>query len=165
MSRVAESPEQTLYDSDFYAWTQQQAELLRKLRTTGTQFPEHIDLDHVAEEIEDMGKSQLDSVESQIENIFVHVLKSVSVPDAAPARKWHLEADRFSTDLLRRFTNAMRQRLDLDRTWRLAVRRARVDLNAYEDHLPRQCPFDLGELVDEDFDFAALVAKLRLVSG
>jgi len=40
-----------LYDADFYAWTQQQAELLRRLPTVGNE----LDPERIAEEIEDLG--------------------------------------------------------------------------------------------------------------
>ena len=38
----------SLYDDDFYAWTQRQAELLRRLPAVGNE----LDLEHIAEEIE-----------------------------------------------------------------------------------------------------------------
>ena len=55
-------PDGPRYDDDFYAWTQYQAEVLRTLRTRDNRF----DREHVAEEIEDLGKSERDAVRSQI---------------------------------------------------------------------------------------------------
>ena len=49
-----------LYDEDFYAWTQQQAEVLR----THFQGDNRLDVEHLAEEVEDLGKSELHAVES-----------------------------------------------------------------------------------------------------
>jgi hypothetical protein len=40
-----------LYEEDFYAWTQQQAELLRRLPAISNE----LDIEHIAEEIEDLG--------------------------------------------------------------------------------------------------------------
>ena len=51
-------PDGPRYDDDFYAWTQYQAEVLRSLRTRDNRF----DREHVAEEIEDLGKSERDAV-------------------------------------------------------------------------------------------------------
>jgi len=48
------APDGSLYDDDFYAWTQEQAELLR--RGGGASA---LDIEHIAEEIEDLGKSEL----------------------------------------------------------------------------------------------------------
>jgi hypothetical protein len=59
-----------LYDEDFYAWTQQQAQTLRE------QFrgDNRLDIEHLAEEVEDLGKSQLQSVESYLQQIMAHLL-------------------------------------------------------------------------------------------
>jgi hypothetical protein len=51
---------ETLYDEDFYAWTQQQAALLRRLPPPGNE----LDLEHIAEEIEDLGRSDLRAARS-----------------------------------------------------------------------------------------------------
>ena len=50
------------YEDDFYAWTQHQAEVLRTMRTPDNRF----DREHLAEEIEDLGKSERDAVRSQV---------------------------------------------------------------------------------------------------
>jgi len=41
-----------LYEDDFYAWSQQQADLLRQGKLA------EADLDHIAEEIESMGRTE-----------------------------------------------------------------------------------------------------------
>jgi len=64
-------PDGPRYDDDFYAWTQHQAEVLRSLPVTDDRF----DREHVAEEIEDLGKSERDAVRSQIRRIIEHLLK------------------------------------------------------------------------------------------
>ncbi len=42
----------TLYEQDFYAWAKQQASLLRSGNLSAA------DVDHIAEEIESMGKTE-----------------------------------------------------------------------------------------------------------
>ena len=51
---------ESLYEEDFYAWTQQQADLLRRLPPLGNE----LDLEHIAEEIEDLGRSDLRAAQS-----------------------------------------------------------------------------------------------------
>ena len=63
------------YDDDFYAWTQYQAEVLRSMPAPDNRF----DREHVAEEIEDLGKSERDAVRSQVRRIVEHFLK-LAVP-------------------------------------------------------------------------------------
>jgi hypothetical protein len=48
-------PEPVPYERDFYAWSQHQAEALRRLAHTRRDLPNELDLEHVAEEVEDMG--------------------------------------------------------------------------------------------------------------
>jgi Domain of unknown function DUF29 len=64
-------PDGPRYDDDFYAWTQHQAEVLREMDVADNRF----DREHVAEEIEDLGKSERDAVRSQIRRIIEHLLK------------------------------------------------------------------------------------------
>jgi hypothetical protein len=52
-----------LYDEDFYAWTVQQADLLRRLPLTSNS----VDAGHVAEEIEDLGRGELRTAQSLVE--------------------------------------------------------------------------------------------------
>lgn len=59
----------TTYDTDFYAWTQQQAELLRQGALSA------IDREHLAEEIESMGKSERRALESYLAVVIMHLLK------------------------------------------------------------------------------------------
>ena len=61
----------SLYDDDFYAWTQEQAELLRR----GPAAANRLDFDLIAEEIEDLGKSELHACQSLCEHIIEHLLK------------------------------------------------------------------------------------------
>ena len=62
-------PDPCLYDEDFYAWAMATAALLRQRR-----FAE-IDIAHLAEELEDMGKRERRALESHIRNVTLHLLK------------------------------------------------------------------------------------------
>ena len=53
-----------LYEADFYAWTRHQARELRRLKEL--RLNADLDLDHVAEEIEDLGSSERDACRSQV---------------------------------------------------------------------------------------------------
>lgn len=65
----------TLYDQDFYAWTQQQAELLR----SGTW--ERLDIDNLVEEIESLGRQQRQELENRLGVLLGHLLKWRFQPD------------------------------------------------------------------------------------
>jgi hypothetical protein len=69
----------TAYEDDFYAWTQRQAAALRAEAASGANAP--IDWENVAEEIESMGNSQRDKIESHLEILLIHLLKWLYCPD------------------------------------------------------------------------------------
>ena len=73
----------TTHDDDFYAWTQEQAQLLR----TG-KFNQ-IDFHYIAEEIEDMGRSEKRELESRLELLLMHLLKWQFQPNLR-SRSWQL---------------------------------------------------------------------------
>jgi hypothetical protein len=70
----------TLYDEDFLAWSQQQAEALRAAARTGSN--RLLDWENLAEEIESLGVSQKTALRSQMRRIVRHLLKLESVNDA-----------------------------------------------------------------------------------
>ena len=68
------------YDEDFYAWTQYQAEVLRSMPCDDNRF----DRENVAEQIEDLGKSERNAVRSEIRRIIEHLLKLRYSPATDP---------------------------------------------------------------------------------
>ena len=69
-----------LYEQDFYAWAREQATLLRAGR-----FDE-LDLEHLTEEVEDLGGSLYRSVRSRVRTIIEHLLKLEHSPADRAAR-------------------------------------------------------------------------------
>jgi Domain of unknown function DUF29 len=62
-----------LYDDDILIWSEQHAAGLRRL-TSRRDLPNELDLANVIEEIEDVGESEFQTVESLVENISTHPL-------------------------------------------------------------------------------------------
>lgn len=59
----------TLYDLDFYAWTNEQARLLRSGQLS------EADIEHIAEEIESMGRAEKRELVSRLTVLLLHLLK------------------------------------------------------------------------------------------
>ena len=57
------------YDFDLYEWTKEQADALRRRASNA------LDWDNLAEEIESLGNSNLDQIESRSEILILHLLK------------------------------------------------------------------------------------------
>jgi hypothetical protein len=76
----------TLYDEDFLAWSEQQAEALRNAVRAGSNLA--LDWKNLAEEIEDLGNSQKSALHSQVRRIIQHFLKLEYSPASDPRRGW-----------------------------------------------------------------------------
>src|SRR6202044_3218211 len=64
-----------LYDQDFFAWSQEQADLLRSGKLSDA------DIDHIAEEIESMGRTEKRELVSRLTVLLAHLLKWTHQPD------------------------------------------------------------------------------------
>lgn len=76
----------TLYDEDFVAWTEQQAEALRAAARESTNQP--LDWENLAEEIESLGRSDRRELHRQIYRIVRHLAKLQFSPATGPRRGW-----------------------------------------------------------------------------
>jgi Domain of unknown function DUF29 len=63
------NPSSDLYERDYYAWLQDQVRALREHRS------EDVDWENVAEEIEDLGKSERRGISSHLATLVEHLLK------------------------------------------------------------------------------------------
>jgi hypothetical protein len=156
--------ERVSYDEDFYAWSQHQAAVLRDLASR-RDLPNDLDLEHVAEEIEDVGTAELNSVRSFLHNMLVHLIKLASSSSREPVGHWTEEVTRFRIEFLRRYSRSMRQKIDLRDAWDLARQEAEVGLRRYgeqlSEDLPAEFPFELEELATKNFDLDAALARLK----
>jgi len=107
----------TLYGEDFYAWTQQQAALLRRLPSAGNE----LDLEHLAEEIENLGRSDLRVAQSLCE----HFLKLEYSGLTEPANHWCDKIVEWRVQLEKILTRSIEAKLDLLSQYRVALRLVR----------------------------------------
>ena len=141
-----------LYERDILVWSQHQADLLRRLGR-GERVND-VDWAHVAEEIEDLGLSELHSVESYVILIMVHVLKIQASPDDTAVNHWKTEIVAFQDNAQLRFTPSMRQKIDLAMLYGKAIRRLRIadGGNKTPRPWPEANPFTLDQLLNADPD-------------
>jgi hypothetical protein len=137
------------YDTDFYAWTQAQAAAIRAKAVAA------LDIDHLAEEVEDLGRAVRKAMGSQLDRLLLHLLKWQYDPAADPRRLWRVtvrHARREIADDLAE--NRSLQGYPAERL-SLAYRRARLDA-ADETGLslatfPEACPWPIDQVLDEEF--------------
>jgi hypothetical protein len=138
-----------LYDRDILIWAEQQADLLRRLergeRVNG------VDWVHVVEEIEDVGLSELNAVQSHLRLMLVHLLKVRGWPDSLSRSHWRGEIVSFQQNAVQRFAPSMRQRINLARLYSDALEQ--LEGADYDGVAPRpwpsNCPFTLDQLLND----------------
>ena len=145
------------YDEDFFSWTQDQAAALRRAGAHGD-----IDVDHLAEEIEDLGKRDLREVTSLLRLLFLHLMKIETSPQAPSVPHWRSEAREFRLSAVRTFTPGMAQLIDVSMLWREAVKRFGDDLSDWglpQPSIP-ECPFDLSDVLSDMFELDSALTKI-----
>ena len=143
-----------LYDADFYAWAQQQAETLRRLEATHPTLP--LDFAHLIEEVEDLARSDLRLVKSQLRRIIRHLLKLQHSPAPAPRRQWLNTIDQARAEVGDTLTATLRSKLgpEVEALYAIARKTAARDLLDHDEpkaaaFLPETCPYTLDQLLDE----------------
>lgn len=138
----------TLYDDDFYGWSQEQANLLRTKR-----FNE-LDAENLLEEIEAMGRSERRELESRLEKLLSHLLKWQYQPSRR-GKSWLLtikEQRRKFVDCLNEnpsLRNKKEKRLII--VYQYARLSAEKETNLSESVFPDQCPWTFDQIMDNEF--------------
>ena len=142
------------YDEDFYAWTQYQAEVLRSMPAPDNRF----DREHVAEEIEDLGKSERNAVRSEVRRVLEHFLKLAHSPAGDPRYGWMRSIVEARGSLDDQLSVTLRHDLDarLATLYRAARKQAQLSLREHGEEaaaasLPATCPWTLDQILADDW--------------
>ncbi len=140
----------TTYDKDVILWSQEQARLLRAGR-----FSE-LDIEHLADEIEDVGKSEKRELASRMAVLLAHLLKWSRQPEHR-TNSWRatINDQRKRIALAIKATpslkTVMRDRDWQEDMWLDARAQARKDTGLAEDDLPETCPWTMVQAADPEF--------------
>ena len=138
------------YETDFYAWTQQQIELLKSGKVS------ELDINHLIEEIESMGASEKKELVSRLEVLLMHLLKWRHQPERR-SKSWEFtikEQRRKIADLLDEnpsFKNPEFWSATLQKSYSYALLRAEYETGLTTDTFPVDCPFSLEEIQDQGY--------------
>jgi hypothetical protein len=137
------------YDTDFYAWTQAQARALQ-----AKDWPA-LDLDHLAEEIIDLGSNHRHAIESQMERLLHHLLKWCYDPARDPRRGWQLSMRHARREIAKLIEESRSLRDYPARYLATAYRHARgdaaIDTGLPLATFPEACPWPVERVLEEDF--------------
>ena len=138
----------TPYEKDVVAWAMEQAALLRAGQLSA------LDIEYIAEEIEDVGKSEKRELASRMAVLLAHLLKWVHQPGRRGS-SWTrtLKEQRKAIAAALRQTPSLKASLSdadwLAGVWADAVTKA-VDETGL-DNFPDDCPWSMAQVLAEDF--------------
>ncbi|HWT31367.1 MAG TPA: DUF29 domain-containing protein [Propylenella sp.] len=129
----------SLYQRDLYAWSQEQARLLKAGRL------DEVDAENVAEEILDVGRNEYDKLESALRVLLTHMLKWDHQPEKR-TRSWENtiaeQRDRVEQQLTDSPSLKARIGEAVERGYRRARLRASSETDMEPDRFPEACPYD-----------------------
>ena len=133
-------PIETTYDRDFVEWTREQAKALRAAKDAGVNLD--LDWEHLAEEIEDMGKSERREVASRISTIIEHLLKLQCSGATRPRAGWMATIARERDRVRRVLEDSPSLRGELDRIVATEMISAgKITTRTMQDHRDQVAPF------------------------
>ena len=138
----------SLHETDFFSWSMEQAALLKSGRLS------EIDVDLLAEEVEDMGKEICNACFSFIRHILEHFLKLRYSAFDHTENHWRIEIANFRIELDQRLTKSIANQIELDALYRQARRLAITGMReekGFATRLPALCPWTLDQVRDEDY--------------
>jgi len=137
-----------LYDLDFYAWSREQAALLRAGDVDAA------DLEKIAEEIESMGKTERRELISRLTFLLVHLLKWRYQP-ALRGRSWRLSVEGQRLDIADHLADNPSLKAELPAVIAQAYRRALIEASRETgldaSMFPASCPFAFEDMLHPDF--------------
>jgi hypothetical protein len=142
-----------LYDEDFLEWTRRSADLLRKHCFA------QVDVEHVAEEIEDMGKRDQHETASRMTTLLMHLLKWQHQPQLtyteSGSSSWLSTIVKQRQQLGRVFQQSPSLRRYaqeiLADVYSDAMVRATAETGLAKMAFPAECPFRFDQVVGQDF--------------
>ena len=139
-----------LYDTDFYAWTQEQAALLRD------QKAQALDYANLAEEVESLGKGQQHALESRLEKLVLHLLKWHYQPEKRlRGQSWQrtILEQRRRIDRLLQQNPSLRPTLPalIEDSYAYIRKRTSLETRLPLTTFPDTCPWGVPQILDDDF--------------
>jgi hypothetical protein len=136
-----------LYEIDDYLWIQETVKLLRE-----KQFNE-LDLENLIEELEDLGNEKKHRVESLLEQVIRHLLllEYWDSEYEKNANHWESEIIGFRIQLRRYLTTNLYKHLNNEVLNLYQDALKFVKRKSKLDNLPSECPYNLEQLLNEDW--------------
>jgi hypothetical protein len=138
----------TNYDRDFYAWANEQAALLREGKLSDA------DIEHIAQEIESMGRTEKRELVSRLTILMLHLLKWRFQP-LLRGQSWRATVRVQRRDLTDHIADNLSLKALLpeliERAYGSAIIEAEAETSLPESSFPAICPWSFEQLMDAGF--------------
>lgn len=137
------------YGGDIYAWACKQAELLRAGKS------EKIDALQIAEELDDVGRSEYDKLESALTVLLAHMLKWDYQPEFR-SRSWEATIREHRRRVQDRLEDSPSLKSKLEQAVRRGYQygrdRASGETGLKLTAFPADCPYSWADIVEREFE-------------
>ncbi len=137
-----------LYETDFWAWTQEQANLLRHHQWT------KLDLPNLIEEIESLGRKERQELRNRLSVLIGHLLKWEYQPDLR-SRSWlnTIRVQRIDTFELLEENPSLKSYLEevQEKAYIKGIALATLETNLPVKTFPQDCPYMLEDILSDRF--------------
>lgn len=139
------------YEADIVAWANEQAALIRAGRF------ELLDLENIAEEILDVGKSEQREIASRMTVLLMHLLKWQFQPNYENKKSWAATIKTQRKHLVKRLTQmpSLKPLLSdaewIEDVWADAKLAASIETRIDFDTFPEVCPWSMEDVLQTDW--------------
>jgi hypothetical protein len=136
------------YKTDFYSWIKHNAELMREGRVS------EIDGEHIAEELEAMGRSERRELINRFAILIAHLLKWQAQPGLrGNSWKYTLKEQRIKIFDLLEDSPSLNHEIEekIKHAYEQALIIAMRETGMEEGHFPKECPFSISQCLDDQF--------------
>jgi len=137
-----------LYDQDYYLWLVQTAYLLKNKQLT------QLDIDHLFEEIADIGKREKRALISNLEILLMHLLKYQYQPENR-SNSWRYTIFEHRDRIEKQFNDSPSLKSyfleNFDAAYTKARQKAAIETGMELELFPNTCPFSPENTLDSEF--------------
>lgn len=133
------------YANDFYGWATDTAAKIRSGRLS------EVDLEHVAEEIDSLGKSEQLQLSNRLAILLAHMLKREFQPSQRkPGWQATMKEQRIRIRRLIERNPSLKPLIEetIEESYPIAVAFAASETNIVDEDFPRTCPYTMDEILN-----------------
>lgn len=149
MLNITQNQLQKLYEVDDYLWLEETIKLLK------TKDLDNLDLYNLIEELESLGRSELNKVRSLLRQIMIHILllEYWEQEYEQNYRHWQGEIIAFRDDLNHSLTTTLKNKLsqELEDIYQVALKLVDKKTGLSLKQFPNNCPYSLEQLLDDSW--------------